>query len=53
MSVATVVERAAERWREQAEQKGHRLEFAGSGDPQVRASAGDVETMVDNPSRTR
>ena len=48
IAFATVAEHAAERWRDQAERDGHRLELTGDGDPYVRASTGDLETMIDN-----
>ncbi len=48
IALAAVAERAAERWRDQAERDGHAIELAGAGEPQVRASAGDLDTMVDN-----
>ena len=46
--LAGVAERAADRWRDQAELDGHAIELAGDGQPQVRASAGDLDTVVDN-----
>jgi signal transduction histidine kinase len=48
MALAGVAERAAERWRDQAELDGHAIELDGEGEPHVRASAGDLDTMVDN-----
>jgi signal transduction histidine kinase len=48
IALAGVAERAAERWRDQAELDGHPIELAGAGEPHVRASAGDLDTMVDN-----
>jgi two-component system, OmpR family, sensor kinase len=43
-----VAERAAERWRDQAELDGHAIELEGEGAPTVHASAGDLDTIVDN-----
>ena len=43
-----MAERAADRWRDQAELDGHAIELAGAGEPHVRASAGDLDTMADN-----
>jgi two-component system, OmpR family, sensor kinase len=48
IALAGVADRAADRWRDQAERDGHAIEVAGTGDPHVRASAGDLDTMVDN-----
>jgi two-component system, OmpR family, sensor kinase len=48
IALAAVAERAADRWRDQAELDGHAIELAGEGEPHVRASAGDLDTMVDN-----
>jgi two-component system, OmpR family, sensor kinase len=48
IALAGVAERAADRWRDQAELDGHPIELAGAGEPHVRASAGDLDTMVDN-----
>jgi two-component system, OmpR family, sensor kinase len=48
IALSDVAERAAERWRDQAELGGHAIELAGEGAPQVRASAGDLDTMLDN-----
>jgi two-component system, OmpR family, sensor kinase len=48
IALAGVAERAADRWRDQAERDGHAIELAGAGEPHVRASAGDLDTMVDN-----
>jgi signal transduction histidine kinase len=48
IALGGVAERAAERWRDQAELDGHAIELAGAGEPHVRASAGDLDTMVDN-----
>ena len=48
IALAGVGERAADRWRDQAELDGHAIELAGEGEPHVRASAGDLDTMVDN-----
>jgi two-component system, OmpR family, sensor kinase len=48
IALADVAGRAAERWRDQAELEGHAIELAGAGDAHVRASAGDLDTMVDN-----
>ncbi|HEY7619071.1 MAG TPA: ATP-binding protein [Solirubrobacteraceae bacterium] len=48
IALADVAERAAERWRDQAEREGHAIEVAGEGTPHVHASAGDLDTMVDN-----
>jgi signal transduction histidine kinase len=48
IGLAGVAERAAERWRDQAEREGHAIELAGEGTPHVQASAGDLDTMVDN-----
>ena len=48
IALAGVAERAADRWRDQAELDGHAIELAGAGEPHVRASAGDLDTMVDN-----
>jgi two-component system, OmpR family, sensor kinase len=48
VSLAAVAEHAAERWRDQAERDGHALELGGDGVPYVRASAGDLDTMLDN-----
>jgi signal transduction histidine kinase len=46
--LGAVAERAADRWRDQAELDGHPIELAGAGEAHVRASAGDLDTMVDN-----
>jgi two-component system, OmpR family, sensor kinase len=48
IALAGVAERAAERWRDQAELDGHAIELGGDGVPHVHASAGDLDTMVDN-----
>jgi two-component system OmpR family sensor kinase len=48
IALVGVAERAADRWRDQAELDGHAIELAGTGLPHVRASAGDLDTMVDN-----
>jgi two-component system, OmpR family, sensor kinase len=48
IALAGVAERAAERWRDQAERDGHAIELAGEDAPSVHASAGDVDTIVDN-----
>jgi signal transduction histidine kinase len=48
IALAGVAERAAERWRDQAERDGHAIELAGEGAPSVCASAGDLDTIVDN-----
>jgi signal transduction histidine kinase len=48
IALAGVAERAADRWRDQAELDGHAIELDGEGEPHVRASAGDLDTMVDN-----
>ena len=48
IALAAVAERAAERWRDQAELDGHPIELAGTAEAHVRASAGDLDTMVDN-----
>ena len=46
--LGAVAERAADRWRDQAELDGHPIELAGAVEAHVRASAGDLDTMVDN-----
>ena len=48
IALGAVAERAADRWRDQAELDGHPIELAGAGEAHVRASAGDLDTMVDN-----
>jgi two-component system, OmpR family, sensor kinase len=48
VALADVAERAADRWRDQAELDGHAIELAGDGDPRVRASRGDLDTIMDN-----
>jgi two-component system, OmpR family, sensor kinase len=48
IALAGVAERAAERWRDQAERDGHAIDLAGEGAPSVHASAGDLDTIVDN-----
>jgi two-component system, OmpR family, sensor kinase len=48
VALAAAAERAAERWRDQAERDGHAIELAGSGAPAVLASGGDLDTMLDN-----
>jgi signal transduction histidine kinase len=48
IALAGVAERAADRWRDQAELDGHAIELAGAAEPRVRASVGDLDTMVDN-----
>jgi signal transduction histidine kinase len=48
IALGGVAERAAERWGDQAELDGHAIELAGAGEPHVHASAGDLDTMVDN-----
>ena len=48
IALAGVAERAADRWRDQAELDGHDIELAGTAEPHVRGSAGDLDTMVDN-----
>jgi two-component system, OmpR family, sensor kinase len=48
ISLAGVAERAADRWRDQAELDGHTIELAGAGEPDVRASTGDLDTIMDN-----
>jgi two-component system, OmpR family, sensor kinase len=48
VALADVAQRAAERWRDQAELDGHAIEVAGDGDPRVRASPGDLDTIMDN-----
>jgi signal transduction histidine kinase len=48
IALASVAERAADRWRDQAELDGHTIELAGEDAPQVRASTGDVDTIMDN-----
>jgi signal transduction histidine kinase len=48
IALAGVAERAADRWRDQAELDGHPIELGGEGEPHVRASGGDLDTMVDN-----
>jgi two-component system, OmpR family, sensor kinase len=48
IALTDVAERAADRWRDQAERDGHSIELAGEDEPRVRASAGDLDTMVDN-----
>jgi two-component system, OmpR family, sensor kinase len=48
IDLAAVAERAADRWRDQAEHEGHAIELAGAGAPHVHASAGDLDTIVDN-----
>jgi signal transduction histidine kinase len=41
--------RAADRWREQAEHDGHEIELAGGPDDvEVAATAGDLDTVLDN-----
>ena len=48
IALGAVAERAADRWRDQAELDGHAIELAGEGEAHVRASAGDLDTMIDN-----
>jgi two-component system, OmpR family, sensor kinase len=48
VALSGLAQRAAERWRDQAELDGHAIEVAGEGEPQVLASAGDLDTMMDN-----
>jgi signal transduction histidine kinase len=48
VALADVAQRAADRWRDQAELDGHAIELAGDGDPRVRASPGDLDTIMDN-----
>jgi signal transduction histidine kinase len=48
IDLAAVAERAADRWRDQAEHEGHTIELGGSDTPHVHASVGDLDTMVDN-----
>jgi two-component system, OmpR family, sensor kinase len=48
IALADVAERAADRWRDQAELDGHPIELAGAADARVRASGGDLDTVVDN-----
>ena len=48
VALADVAERAADRWRDQAELDGHAIEIGGAGDPRVRAAAGDLDTIMDN-----
>jgi signal transduction histidine kinase len=48
LALADVAERAADRWRDQAENEGHAIEVGGDGAPHVHAAAGDLDTMVDN-----
>ncbi len=48
IALAGVAERAAERWRDQAERDGHAIELGGEGTPHVHASTGDLDTIVDN-----
>jgi two-component system, OmpR family, sensor kinase len=48
VALAGVAERAADRWRDQAERDGHAIEVAGDADPEVSISGGDLDTMVDN-----
>ena len=48
IALMDVAERAAARWRDQAELDGHAIELAGTGEPHVRASAGDLDTMLAN-----
>jgi signal transduction histidine kinase len=48
IALGAVAERAAGRWRDQAELDGHAIELAGTGEANVHASAGDLDTMVDN-----
>jgi two-component system, OmpR family, sensor kinase len=48
IALAGVAERAADRWRDQAEHDGHAIELGGEGTPHVHASAGDLDTIVDN-----
>jgi signal transduction histidine kinase len=48
IALADVAERAADRWRDQAERDGHAIELAGEGAPHVHASTGDLDTIVDN-----
>jgi signal transduction histidine kinase len=48
IALGAVAERAADRWRDQAELDGHPIELAGAAGAHVRASAGDLDTMIDN-----
>ena len=48
VSLASLAARAEERWRDQAERDGHAIELAGDGEPQVMASSGDLDTVMDN-----
>jgi len=48
IALAEVAQRAADRWRDQAELDGHAIELAGDADPRVSASAGDLDTIMDN-----
>jgi signal transduction histidine kinase len=48
VGLAAAVRRAAERWREQADQHGHPLEVAAEGEVEVSAVAGDLDTILDN-----
>jgi two-component system, OmpR family, sensor kinase len=48
IALAGVAQRAADRWRDQAELDGHAIEMAGEQQPHVRAATGDLDTMVDN-----
>jgi two-component system, OmpR family, sensor kinase len=48
IGLSDVAERAADRWREQAERDGHAIELGGARGPCVHAAMGDLETMIDN-----
>jgi signal transduction histidine kinase len=48
IALADVAQRAADRWRDQAELSGHAIELAGDADPRVHASTGDLDTIMDN-----
>jgi two-component system, OmpR family, sensor kinase len=48
VGLGAAAQRAAERWREQAEQLGHPVEVSTEAEIRVRSAAGDLDTILDN-----
>jgi two-component system, OmpR family, sensor kinase len=48
VGLAAAARRAAARWREEAEQRGHPIEVGADGEVDVGATAGDLDTILDN-----
>ena len=48
VGLSAAAQRAADRWREQAELGGHSIELAGGDEVEVAATNGDLDTILDN-----